>query len=75
MLEANWITRDGNKIAVSDMTESHIENTIQAIKLGKIVFKSKKVSEAWIDVLAMELLAREYKEDRIKEIKKTYPNK
>lgn len=53
-----WTTKEGEKILVSKMTDSHLQNTINHLKKKG----STDASSIWIEILEIEQLKRSYNE-------------
>jgi len=56
-----WKTKNGNKILVSNMTDSHIKNSINFFSRNKDYVYRDAYTSAIIDVLKMELKKRTIK--------------
>ena len=60
-LQLIWVMKNGEKILVRDMTDSHLLNCISSLKERRIYpFKDKKRNN-WIHLLTQELRKRKYK--------------
>lgn len=56
-----WTTESGDKILISDMTTSHLKNSIRFVeqKINTDKYKSKSVVlNKWVSVLKVELRSR-----------------
>lgn len=57
-----WTTESGDKILISDMTTSHLKNSIrfveQKISSNKYNSKSVPILNNWVSVLKVELRSR-----------------
>jgi hypothetical protein len=56
-----WITKDGTKILVKNMTDSHILNCISGLKERKIYPLKQTKRLKWLEIFNREIRFRKYK--------------
>ena len=68
-----WTTRGGDIILVSNMTTSHLRNTINCILDGRITgrYKNRHVNN-WVQILESELNKRDNKSKNNNKLYKIY---
>tara|TARA_Y100000034_G_scaffold29728_2_gene36224 strand:+ start:3052 stop:3348 length:297 start_codon:yes stop_codon:yes gene_type:complete len=56
--EICWTSGDGTKTPVSEMSDTHIKNIINLIRLHAINFSHPKLGQEWYDLFTKELKKR-----------------
>lgn len=52
--EAYWVTRDGQKVYVTEMSDEHLERTIQMLEKLEWAHQKKRELQQWEELMNMD---------------------